>query len=187
MAMEWKVEVWGPNYDTYESDPQTYPTLTAAVRAWEAKGYQVDTVDTIYYQPLFGEGKLTVVPRPESSLPLTIPVIEDLDGKILDVLDSSPGHWLDMGAWHSDSCETTHCRAGWAIVVAGEAGRVLEERCHDTGLAAALLYEAAYPKLPQPIPDFYDDNASAMTNMKYRAQRYLLHDPDYRCEPTTPA
>jgi hypothetical protein len=32
---------------------------------------------------------------------------------------------LEMGAWHT--CETTHCMAGWAVHLAGEPGRLLEQ------------------------------------------------------------
>ena len=70
-----------------------------------------------------------------------------------------------MGAWHK--CEKTHCRAGWAVAVAGEEGRKLE-RFFNTELAAMLIYRAAgYQINPA---RFYDDNEAALADMKRLAE-----------------
>ena len=68
-----------------------------------------------------------------------IPVVERLDSKMLDAI-SAPGASLDMKDWHT--CETTHCRAGWAIHLAGPAGYALEK---DLGpeRAGSLIYRAS--------------------------------------------
>jgi hypothetical protein len=44
-----------------------------------------------------------------------IPIVPDLDRKVYEA--TKDGH-LDMGKWHT-SCGTTHCRAGWAVALAG--------------------------------------------------------------------
>ena len=66
-----------------------------------------------------------------------------------------------MDSWHT--CETTHCRAGWVVALAGEAGKKLEE-FHNTDLAARLIYAASgYNINPA---RFYDSNETAMADMK---------------------
>jgi hypothetical protein len=65
-----------------------------------------------------------------------------------------------MGSWHT--CNTTHCRAGWVVHLAGEAGYALE-RFHDTALAAQLIYrESGYEISPV---QFYLTNSEALADM----------------------
>ena len=72
---------------------------------------------------------------------------------------------LDMGTWHT--CGTTHCRAGWAVHLAGEAGKALE-RFHNTALAAQLIYrESGYPISPV---RFYDSDEDALEDMRRLAE-----------------
>ena len=73
---------------------------------------------------------------------------------------------LDMGSWHT--CQTTHCRAGWAVHLAGDAGRSLEFIL-GTPTAAAYIYMASDPKLEK-IPDFYTNNDAALADMKRLAE-----------------
>lgn len=54
-----------------------------------------------------------------------VPVVDRLDARILSILESGEGA-IDMSQWHSPTCATTHCRAGWSITLAGDAGRALE-------------------------------------------------------------
>ena len=77
-----------------------------------------------------------------------IPVVDQIDASILAAIQS--GGALDMTRWHT--CETTHCQAGWAIVLAGDAGRELERR-YGSGVAGALIYAASRPG--QPVPNFF--------------------------------
>ena len=66
-----------------------------------------------------------------------------------------------MGAWHT--CETTHCRAGWVVTLAGDAGARLEA-FHNTALAAQLIYGASgYDINPC---RFFDGDAAAMADIK---------------------
>ncbi len=70
-----------------------------------------------------------------------------------------------MGDWHS--CETTHCRAGWVVHLAGAPGKALEER-FNTELAAMLIYrESGSPISPC---RFYDREDDALADMKQRAE-----------------
>jgi hypothetical protein len=69
-----------------------------------------------------------------------------------------------MSNWHQ--CETTHCRAGWTVHLAGEAGYALE-KFHNTALAAQLIYrESGSPINPC---RFYDTNEHAIEDMRKRA------------------
>jgi uncharacterized protein YjbI with pentapeptide repeats len=69
---------------------------------------------------------------------------------------------LDMRTWHT--CETTHCRAGWAVTLAGSASAALEEKI-GTAPAATLIYLASDPHLNR-IPDFFASDEDAMADMK---------------------
>ena len=73
-----------------------------------------------------------------------------------------------MGKWHT--CEKTHCRAGWAVTLAGEAGRKLE-RFYNTSLAAMLIYDASDPTFKINPGRFFDDNESALADMKAMAEK----------------
>ncbi|QEE24493.1 pentapeptide repeat-containing protein [Rhodanobacter glycinis] len=73
---------------------------------------------------------------------------------------------LNMSQWHT--CETTHCRAGWVIALAGEGGRALEFAC-GTPTAAAMIYVASDPDLKR-IPDFYCGNDAALDDMRRLAE-----------------
>ena len=66
-----------------------------------------------------------------------------------------------MSTWHT--CETTHCRAGWVVTLAGEEGKRLE-RFHNAELAAMLIYrESGYKINPA---RFYDSNKDALKDME---------------------
>jgi len=59
---------------------------------------------------------------------------------------------LEMDDWHT--CNTTHCIAGWAIYLAGEPGRLLEES-HGSAIAGLMLLGA------EAHSHFYDSNEDA--------------------------
>ena len=78
---------------------------------------------------------------------------------------TADGHNLDMSSWHT--CNTTHCRGGWVVHLAGEAGYALE-RFHNAALAAQLIYrESGAPINPC---RFYDDDEAAMAEMERLAE-----------------
>lgn len=92
-----------------------------------------------------------------------IPVIPDIHKRIYERV--SQPNALDMSDWHS--CETTHCRAGWVVHLAGDAGYALE-KFHNTELAAVLIYRASgYEISPE---RFFDDADDAMADMKRLAE-----------------
>jgi hypothetical protein len=70
---------------------------------------------------------------------------------------------LEMGSWNT--CETTHCRAGWAVVLHPQ-GRELEEK-YGTCAAGALIYNACSGY----VPDFYASNEDAMADIQKRAKK----------------
>jgi len=102
-------------------------------------------------------------------LPEGVPVVPCLDARILAELEK-PRHALNMDVWHGDGarCNTTHCRAGWAIHLAGEAGYSLEWH-YGPELAGALIYAASDPT--EPIPNFHCSRAEAVRDLRRRAGR----------------
>ena len=72
---------------------------------------------------------------------------------------------LNMQNWHT--CETTHCRAGWVVHLAGQAGYELEKRTSPI-FAAMQIYKASGYEI-SPVR-FYDANEKAMEDMKRLAE-----------------
>jgi hypothetical protein len=73
-----------------------------------------------------------------------------------------------MGDWHK--CAKTHCRAGWAVTLAGEAGAALES-FYDTPLAAMMIYDASDPAFKINPARFFDENDEALADMKRLAEQ----------------
>jgi hypothetical protein len=92
--------------------------------------------------------------------PPKIPKIKNIHQKIYDA--ASQPKALAMGNWHT--CETTHCRAGWVVHLAGKDGYELE-KFHNTALAAHLIYKAS-SKLKVSPSRFYENNELTMADMK---------------------
>jgi hypothetical protein len=72
-----------------------------------------------------------------------------------------------MDQWHT--CETTHCRAGWAIHLAGVAGKVLEHCC-GSNVAGALIHIASSPALEGKVPNFFASNEAALADIRRLAE-----------------
>lgn len=66
---------------------------------------------------------------------------------------------LEMSRWHA--CKTTHCRAGWAIALAGRRGYALERK-RGPSVAGALIYHASTGR----IPEFYASNEDALADIQ---------------------
>jgi hypothetical protein len=94
----------------------------------------------------------------------SVPVIPAIDASILAAIEA--GGRLETAAWHT--CQTTHCRAGWAIKLAGPAGEALEEAL-GAAIAGTFIYAASRPGLP--IPDFYASNSEALADLARAAMR----------------
>ena len=94
-----------------------------------------------------------------------VPVIPNIHQAVYAA--ASAPNALDMSTWHH-SCGTTHCRAGWVITLAGDAGKKLET-IMGTAVAAAMIYAKSDPNLGL-IPDFYASNPIALNDMRRRAE-----------------
>ena len=86
-----------------------------------------------------------------------IPVVESLDQRMAEV--TAIDGQLDMSTWHK--CETTHCRAGWAITLAGDDGRKLETKVGPCA-AGAMIYRASTGR----VPDFFATNERAREDIE---------------------
>ncbi len=93
-----------------------------------------------------------------------VPVIKNIHQAVYAAA-SVPGA-LDMGSWHA--CGTTHCRAGWLVALAGEAGAAMEW-CMGTPAAAAMIYLAS-DLFIEKIPNFYCGDEAALADMKRLAE-----------------
>jgi hypothetical protein len=96
--------------------------------------------------------------------------VPQLHQKILAAIDG--GGSIEMGDWHT--CETTHCRAGWAIHLAGNIGRYLESQ-YGPAMAGALITQASCPWLEK-VPDFYANNEDALADIKACAEREIAEE-----------
>ena len=109
------------------------------------------------YQTAFNGARLD-----NAKLPY-VPASNNLHSEVYAVV-SKPNHRLAMHCWHT--CETTHCRAGWVVVLAGAAGAMLEDLV-GTSTAAALIYHASDPEMT--TPDFYASNEDALADIRRMA------------------
>lgn len=103
--------------------------------------------------------------REEEGQALEVPVVHNLDRRILRQIDRGCG--LEMVRWHT--CRTTHCLAGWAIALAGQPGHDLELAIGPEH-AGALIWEASTGE----CPCFFDDNDPALNGL---ARRAAYHEP----------
>lgn len=121
-----------------------------------------------------------------------IPVVKFLENKILNRIELKPQSF-DMSVWHAGKvdvyqhkvvgfelddrrvsvekalevahkCGTTHCRAGWAVAIAGRAGWELEKRV-GANLAGRLIYLRSVGYLPS----FLSSSQEALSDIKSRA------------------
>jgi hypothetical protein len=104
-----------------------------------------------------GDGEFTGAPK--------IPVIPDIHKKVYEAA-SNPDS-LNMSDWHT--CETTHCRGGWVVFLAGDEGKALE-KFHGTLLAAQLIYDASDTSRRFNPCRFFDSNTEALEDMKKLAE-----------------
>jgi hypothetical protein len=88
-----------------------------------------------------------------------VPVVEHLDAKVLEAVQT-PGNTLEMCNWHT--CNTTHCRGGWAVHLAGKPGYELEEKLGSAELAARAIYRASTGR----VPHFFATNERAMEDIR---------------------
>ena len=99
---------------------------------------------------------------------MTVFVVPKLDGihsAVLAAATQTPES-LNMGNWHT--CGTTHCRAGWVVHLAGEAGYALERQT-STPFAAMMIYKES-SDIHVPPTRFYDSNEQGIADMKRCAE-----------------
>jgi hypothetical protein len=90
-------------------------------------------------------------------------VVPNLDTRILEIIETGPGV-LDMKGWHGrngDACGTTHCRAGWAVNLAGQKGLELEHKV-GSEMAGRAIYLASTGRCPY----FFASNEDALADIK---------------------
>ena len=110
-----------------------------------------------------------------------VPVIPDIDAAILAAIEA-PGCRLDMSDWHG--CGTTHCRAGWAIHLAGKSGKELQDK-YGPFLAGSLIYRASRPN--KPAPWFHAPTDKALADIRKCAAAERASYPELSLEPPTNA
>jgi hypothetical protein len=95
-------------------------------------------------------------------------VVPHIDAAILASIGNEKSQGLDMSGWHGQKCDdtnwckTTHCRAGYAICLAGKAGFSLEKR-YGSEVAGRMIYAVSRPHLP--LPDFFADDDNTMADI----------------------
>lgn len=104
--------------------------------------------------------------RPAKLGPPPVPVIPNIHQTVY-IAASNP-EALAMENVHT--CEKTHCRGGWVVTLAGEAGRALEA-FYNWELAALLIYDASDPNFKINPARFYDSNEDALADMKRLAEQ----------------
>jgi hypothetical protein len=75
-----------------------------------------------------------------------------------------------MDDWHT--CDTTHCRAGWVVFLAGEEGKELENKT-STPFAAMQIYHKSSPIQVSPTR-FFETDKKSMEDMKACAEKEKL-------------
>lgn len=95
-------------------------------------------------------------------------MIEDIHQKVFEAVSQPDA--LDMADWHSPTCDTTHCRAGWVVHLAGKPGYELEKKT-STVFAAIQIYHKSNPDIPVSPVRFYETNEVAMADMKACAEK----------------
>ena len=101
---------------------------------------------------------------------ITPPKIENIHQKVYEA--ASQDRALDMDKWHN--CETTHCRAGWVVALAGENGKELKSQI-GTPLAAMAIYRVSSDIRVSPAM-FYVSDEEALKDMKRCAEEEVKND-----------
>lgn len=99
---------------------------------------------------------------------MKIPAIENIHQKVLEAVSQPDA--LDMSDWHT--CDTTHCRAGWVVQLAGEMGKKLEQQT-STLFAAMQIYKKSSPDIPVSPCRFFDEDQIAFGDIKRCAEKEI--------------
>ena len=96
---------------------------------------------------------------------IKVPIIKNIHKKIYDATSNDGA--LNMEDWHT--CDTTHCRAGWVVHLAGKEGYELERKI-GTALAANKIYKESSEINVKWALRFFEDNELAMEDIKRCAE-----------------
>ena len=91
------------------------------------------------------------------------PIIPNIHAAVRNAVEANT---LEMSTLHI--CKTSHCRAGWVVHLAGDAGYALESRT-STAFAAMQIYKAS-SRIRVPMDRFYDDNDAALADINRCAE-----------------
>ena len=89
-----------------------------------------------------------------------VPIIDNIHAAVFAAASAPKA--LNMESWHT--CDTTHCRAGWVVHLAGDVGRKLESQT-STLFAAMRIYRASSSVKVSPVR-FFETNEKALADMK---------------------
>jgi hypothetical protein len=107
-------------------------------------------------------------------------VVPNIDAAILESIEANKAagtNGLSMSSWHGQKCDetnwckTTHCRAGYAICLAGKAGFALERK-YGPETAGQMIYAVSRPD--KPLPDFHASDARAMADIEACAAEQVV-------------
>ena len=176
------VEAWGNNSVVACGSAfiRVYSVLRLRASAWVT----IVIHDQQYASKVEGGRCLDAAPLPETGvdwceyygidLATCDFIVPDIDAKILAGIRAEKIKF-DMGSWHGDVacneanwCETTHCRAGAAVCLAGAPGWALEKK-YGAEMAGSMIYAASRPD--KPLPDFHATNEDALVDMEQGAAR----------------
>ena len=99
---------------------------------------------------------------------MEFPIIQNIHQQVLAVATQKSDS-LNMSKWHT--CDTTHCRAGWVVFLAGEEGKKLEEKT-STLFTAMQIYKKSSPIRVSPTR-FFETNDEALADMKRCAEEEI--------------
>jgi uncharacterized protein YjbI with pentapeptide repeats len=103
-----------------------------------------------------------------------VPVVEHLDMQIFQAVTAVPASF-DMSHWHrTTACGTTHCRAGYAVHLAGPGGYQLEKKLGSAEFAGRAIYLASEGY----VPHFFGTTERALEDIRLRAKEsadYAAH------------
>jgi hypothetical protein len=80
-----------------------------------------------------------------------------------------------MSDWHT--CDTTHCRAGWVVHLAGKEGYELEKRT-SAQFAAMQIYWKSSPNIPVSPVRFFEKDEQAMADIVRCAEEEQKLNPE---------
>lgn len=100
---------------------------------------------------------------------MEVPLIENIHQKVFEAVTATDDS-LGMGDWHT--CETTHCRAGWVVFLAGEKGAKLEKETSTLFAAQQILYRSC-PEINVSPTRFYESNKVALLDIERCAKEEI--------------